>query len=214
MKGQFFPYKDDNVTDKTPHFTYGLVGINVVIFLFSLFNFEYIVNTFGFIPTAPLLVSAFASMFLHGDILHVGINMWYLYLFGDNIECVFGRFKFLAFYLASGFFALAFHYIVNFNSSLPVIGASGAVSGILGVYLVMFPHIKIRAIGFYTLWKLPTYVIMGSWFILQLIMGLLSLTAGGAEIAFWAHIGGFLFGAMIGLIFNKWKWGNLAKKFS
>ena len=213
MKGQFFPYKDENVTTKTPYFTYGLIAANLGIFLFSLLNFENIVMAYGFVPAAPLLLTALTSMFLHGDIFHVGVNMWYLYLFGDNVECVFGRFRFLAFYLVSGFVATAFHFMTNIQSDIPVIGASGAVSGILGVYMVMFPHIKIRAVGFYTLWRLPTYVIMGSWFVLQLILGLLSLTSGAGQVAFWAHIGGFVFGALVGLVFNRLYWKRLSKRY-
>ncbi|MCK4497355.1 MAG: rhomboid family intramembrane serine protease, partial [Candidatus Aenigmarchaeota archaeon] len=110
-------------------------------------------------------------------------------------------------------FALSFHYITDFGSSLPVVGASGAVSGILGAYLVLLPHMKIKAIGFYTLWKLPTYVIIGSWFVLQLVLAFISVFTDWSNVAFWAHVGGFVFGAMIGFIYNKHLWVKLVKRY-
>lgn len=213
MKAQFFPYADENISKKTPYFTYGIILVNVLTFIFSFIDFEGIVTTYGFIPANPSILAAFTSMFLHAGILHIFINMWYLYIFGDNLEYAFGRVKFLLFYLASGIFALSFHYITDFGSSLPVVGASGAVSGILGAYLVLLPHMKIKAIGFYTLWKLPTYVIIGSWFVLQLVLAFISVFTDWSNVAFWAHVGGFVFGAMIGFIYNKHLWVKLVKRY-
>ena len=213
MKAQFFPYADENISKKTPYFTYGIILVNVLTFIFSFIDFEGIVTTYGFIPANPSILATFTSMFLHAGILHIFINMWYLYIFGDNLEYAFGRVKFLIFYLASGIFALSFHYITDFGSSLPVVGASGAVSGILGAYLVLLPHMKIKAIGFYTLWKLPTYVIIGSWFVLQLVLAFISVFTDWSNVAFWAHVGGFVFGAMIGFIYNKHLWVKLVKRY-
>jgi len=214
MKAQFFPYADEKISKKTPYFTYGLIVANVAVFIISLFSFEYLITTFGFIPANPDIVSMFTHMFLHGGVLHLFVNMWYLYIFGDNMEVAFGGGKFIVFYIISGLFALAFHYITNPLSAIPVVGASGAVSGVLGAYLVLLPHMKIRAVGFYTLWKLPTYVIIGSWFIFQLLFALYGLFFGDtSNIAFWAHIGGFIMGVMIGLIYNKRKWVKLVKRY-
>ncbi|MCK4497474.1 MAG: rhomboid family intramembrane serine protease, partial [Candidatus Aenigmarchaeota archaeon] len=110
MKAQFFPYADENISKKTPYFTYGIILVNVLTFIFSFIDFEGIVTTYGFIPANPSILATFTSMFLHAGILHIFINMWYLYIFGDNLEYAFGRVKFLLFYLASGIFALSFHY--------------------------------------------------------------------------------------------------------
>jgi membrane associated rhomboid family serine protease len=213
MKAQFFPYADESISDKPPYFTYGIILANVLVFVFSLFNFEAVVTAYGFIPTNPSFLAVFTSMFLHAGILHIFVNMWYLFIFGDNIEHAFGRVKFLLFYLASGGFALAFHYITDFGSSLPVVGASGAVSGVLGAYLILLPHMKIKAIGFYTLWKLPTYIIIGSWFVLQLLLVFISVFTDWSNVAFWAHIGGFVFGAMIGFVYNKQLWVKLLRRY-
>lgn len=139
MKAQFFPYADERISKKTPYFTYGLIVANVIAFIISLFSFEYVITTFGFIPANPDIVSMFTHMFLHGGILHLFVNMWYLYIFGDNMEVAFGGAKFIAFYIISGLFALTFHYITNPLSAIPVVGASGAVSGVLGAYLGTAP---------------------------------------------------------------------------
>lgn len=214
MKGQFFPYADERISGKTPYFTYGLIAANIIAFLASLFSFEYAINTLGFVPANPGIIPVFTHMFLHGGILHIFVNMWYLYIFGDNMEVAFGGLKFTSFYVVSGLAALAFHYLTNPLSAVPVVGASGAVSGVLGAYLVLLPHMKIRAIGFYTLWRLPTYVIIGTWFIFQFSFALYGLVFGDAgNIAFWAHIGGFITGVIIGLVYNKRKWVRLFKRY-
>jgi membrane associated rhomboid family serine protease len=213
MKAQFFPYADENISKETPWLTYGIILANVLFFVFSMVDFEGIVTTYGFIPLKPGIIPVFTSMFLHGGVLHLFVNMWYLYIFGDNVEHAFGRVKFLFFYLASGIFALAFHFITNFGSDLPVIGASGAVSGVLGAYLVLLPHMKIKAIGFYTLWKLPTYVVIGSWFALQLAFAIFSVFTDWSNVAFWAHVGGFVFGVIVGLIYNKRLWFRLFARY-
>jgi len=213
MKGQFFPIRDENVSDKTPYMTYSLILVNVLVFICSLFDFSETIKNFGYIPARAAALTAMTSMFLHGDVMHIAMNMWYLHVFGDNIESAFGSFKFLLFYIFSGLAAALVHHATNFNSVIPVIGASGAVSGILGAYFVLYPHVKIKAIGFYSLWTLPTSIVIGSWFALQLIYGFLSLSADISDIAFWAHLGGFLFGALAGLVFNKVYWGELTKKY-
>ena len=213
MKGQFFPIRDENVSDKTPYMTYSLILVNILVFIYSLFDFRYIIANFGYIPARAAVLTTMTSMFLHGDPIHIAVNMWYLHIFGDNIESAFGSFKFLLFYIFSGFSAVLIHHATNFNSVIPIIGASGAVSGILGAYFVLYQHVKIKAIGFYSLWTLPTSIVIGSWFALQLIYGFLSLSADISDIAFWAHLGGFLFGALIGVIFNRMYWKKLDKKY-
>jgi membrane associated rhomboid family serine protease len=213
MKAQFFPYEDVNLSDRPPYFTYGIILANIVLFAASFIDLEFVLTTYGFTPASPGMLAAFTSMFLHAGVIHLFVNMWYLYIFGDNIEYAFGRAKFLLFYLASGIFALAFHYVTSFGSDIPVVGASGAVSGILGTYLVLLPHMKIKAIGFYMVWKLPTYVIIGSWFVLQLVLAIFSVFASWSNVAFWAHVGGFVFGAMVGFIYNKHLWARLARRY-
>lgn len=213
MKAQFLPYSDEKISKKTPYVTYGLIIANILIFILSFIDFEGIVTTYGFIPADPSLISVFTSMFLHAGIFHIALNMWYLYIFGDNIEHAFGRTKFLLFYMASGIFALTFHYMTSPSSVFPAVGASGAISGVLGAYLVMLPRMKIKAIGFFTLWKLPTYIIIGSWFALQIILAVSGIFTEWGDVAFWAHIGGFVFGAMMGFLYNKYTWTSLFRRY-
>jgi membrane associated rhomboid family serine protease len=204
MKAQFFPYHDENPSRTVPYLTYSLILINTVVFLTSLFDFENIIYTYGFTPIQMVPITILTSMFLHGGIDHLFGNMWYLYIFGDNVEDRLGRTKYIIFYLAAGLTATIFHLATNLGSVIPAIGASGAISGILGAYLAIFPRVKVRAIGFYTLWRLPAWVIIVFWFVLQLIFGTISFVGGqGSGIAFWAHIGGFVFGFLAGKIYSE-----------
>lgn len=195
MKGQFFPYKDENAAKSKPYLTYGLIAVNVAVFLWSLTNFEYIINTYGFTPASAALFTVFTSMFLHGGLAHLFGNMWYLFIFGDNVEDKFGRARFFLFYLASGAAATALHFLTNLGSQVPAIGASGAISGVLGAYLVMFPKVRVHIASYYYHGTVPASVMIGFWFVLQLVFGAASILGAGSGIAFFAHIGGFVFGA-------------------
>ncbi|MBI4018496.1 MAG: rhomboid family intramembrane serine protease [Candidatus Aenigmarchaeota archaeon] len=207
-KGQFFPYKDENVSKTTPYVTYALIAANVAIFLWSLTNFEYVINTYGFTPAAASLLTIFTSMFLHGGFDHIFGNMWYLWLFGDNVEDRMGKPLFIAFYLLSGIAATATHYITNFGSIVPAIGASGAISGVLGAYWVMFPHVRVHVFSYYYRGTVSAQLMIGFWFLMQLFFGTASLVGGaGSGIAFWAHVGGFVFGAAAA-----WAWLKIKKK--
>lgn len=191
MKAQFFPLGDRNPTKKFPYLTVFLIIVNVIIFIWSMTNFETIIFTFGFIPLYPSIITIFTSMFLHGGIDHIFGNMWYLWIFGDNVEDKFGRAKFFLIYILSGLAATFAHFITNIGSEIPTIGASGAISGILGSYLVLFPRTKIHT----RYGLMPAYSIIGFWFVIQLIFGAVSFMGfAGSGIAFWAHVGGFIFG--------------------
>ncbi len=201
MKGQLFPYKDENVAKNIAHVTYVLIAINVIVFLWSLADFENTINTYGFTPAVPALLAVFTSMFLHGGLGHLFGNMWFLFIFGDNVEDRLGKIKFILFYLASGIAATALHFLTSIGSTVPAIGASGAISGVLGAYLVMFPHVRVHVASYFYAGTVPAYVMIGFWFVLQFIFGTASLLGGvGSGIAFWAHIGGFLFGAIAALM--------------
>jgi membrane associated rhomboid family serine protease len=204
MKGQFLPYKDENPSSTRPVVTTALITVNVAVFVWSLFDFENVIMTWGFTPAHFVAVTLLTSMFLHGGIDHIFGNMLYLYIYGDNIEDRFGRWKYILFYLLAGLAAGLVHFLSEPGSLVPAIGASGAISGVLGAYLAMFPRVKIRAIGpFYMIYRIPAYVLIGFWFLLQLIFGTISLVGGiGSGIAFWAHIGGFAFGYLIGRLYR------------
>lgn len=204
MKGQLFPYKDENVAKNIAHVTYALIALNVIIFVWSLTDFENIINTYGFTPAFPALITVFTSMFLHGGLDHLFGNMWFLFIFGDNVEDRLGKIKFILFYLASGIAATALHFLTNAGSIVPAIGASGAISGVLGAYLVMFPHVRVHVASYFYAGTVPAYVMIGFWFVLQFIFGAASLLGGvGSGVAFWAHVGGFLFGALVAWIAKK-----------
>lgn len=199
MKGQFFPYKDENVAKSKPYITYGIIIACVAVFAWSLTDFENIINTYGFTPADFVLITLFTSMFLHGSIGHIFGNMWFLFIFGDNVEDKFGKMKYILFYIAAGVAAALVHYLSDTGSAIPTIGASGAISGILGAYVVLFPHAKVHTIGpFFQRFPLPAYAMLGLWFALQF----LGLFGSGGGIAFFAHIGGFVFGAAIALVYK------------
>jgi len=150
------------------------------------------------------LVSLFTSMFLHGGLLHLGGNMLYLWIFGNNIEDRMGHVAFFFFYLAAGVVATYAHVLTDTSSVIPLVGASGAIAGVLGAYLVLYPHARVlTAVAFFfiTLVELPALVVLGFWFVLQAFQGVGSLGAGNlGGVAWWAHIGGFVFGAAVAWI--------------
>lgn len=206
------PYRDDNPTRTFPFVTIGIVVLNTVVYLVGLFaplQEEEIVFSFGAIPhnlltfdtTQPVhpLITVFSSMFLHGGLFHLGGNMLYLWIFGNNIEDSLGHFRFLFFYLASGLIAAYAHALTDAASLTPMIGASGAVSGVLGAYLLLFPQARIHTIVilgfFWQVVRVPALIVIGFWAIIQLVSGMLAtgLAARGG-VAWFAHVGGFLFG--------------------
>ncbi len=223
------PLKDDNPSGATPFITAGLILLNVLVFLYELSlqasdspdaaqAAVAFVSEFGLVPcrlaelcrSAPDLPSPiftiFSSMFIHalgfGGILHVGGNMLYLWIFGNNVEDTLGHGRFLLFYLASGVAAALAQTAVGPSSPVPMIGASGAVSGVLGAYLLLFPRANVLTVivfGFFIrVVRIPAMLVLGFWFLIQVLNGLGSFGASGG-VAFFAHIGGFVAG--MGLLF-------------
>lgn len=215
MKGQFFPLYDTVPRKSFPYLTIFLILINVIIFIWSLTSptafieingekFEIPLYTlkYGFIPAQFSIITIFTSMFLHGGWEHLFGNMWYLWIFGDNVEDYWGKIKYVIVYFLSGISATFFHWLSNPSSVIPSIGASGAISGVLGSYLILYPKAGVVVRG----GSLPAYFVIGFWFILQLIFGAISLLEDvGGGIAFWAHVGGFVFGVIITLIYKRFK---------
>ncbi|MDI9644377.1 MAG: rhomboid family intramembrane serine protease [Candidatus Verstraetearchaeota archaeon] len=193
-----FPVKDIVERRSFPYITVALICINTMVFIISLFDFEGTIYTYGFIPADASLLTAFTCMFLHAGIDHIFGNMWFLLIFGDNVEDRFGHMRFLLFYLATGFVATYVNYLVDPSSKIPTVGASGAISGVMGAYIVLFPYAKVHTLLGYYLTTLPAFVMLGFWFLLQLFFGTSSLFGGdGSGIAYWAHIGGFVAGALV-----------------
>ncbi|MEW6571524.1 MAG: rhomboid family intramembrane serine protease [Nitrospirota bacterium] len=206
------PYKDDNPTSSFPFVTLSLIAINIIIFLWEITSpsgMQQITYMYGAVPhhivtleTRQVIhpaLTVFTSMFLHGGMFHLAGNMLYLWIFGNNIEDRLGHFRFIIFYLFCGTIAAYAHAITNSKSMIPMIGASGAVSGILGAYLLLFPRAGIYTIlflGFFiTTVKIPALIVIGFWAIIQFINGLISTRVsevGG--VAWFAHLGGFLTG--------------------
>lgn len=206
------PFKDDNPTRTFPLFTIGIIFINIIVFLFQMtspIEPKRIVYSYGAIPYVLLtfkdiqpihpFLTVFTSMFMHGGIFHIFSNMLYLWIFGNNIEDKLGHMRFLIFYLLCGIVAAYTHAITEPRSMIPMIGASGAVSGILGAYALLFPHARIHTLIFFGFFiqvvRLPAFFVLGFWIVIQFINGILSKgIVGQGGVAWFAHIGGFLFG--------------------
>jgi membrane associated rhomboid family serine protease len=208
------PIRDDAPRAVTPYVTYTLIALNTLIFLFEvslpgealnrfLFQFGVVpaLYTQGQISVVPLL----SSTFLHGGWWHLIINMWALYIFGDNIEDYLGGSKYLLLYLAAGIAGSLAHIFFNPGSQVPSVGASGAIAGVMGAYFLLFPAARVLTVlpVFFFCWFvwLPAWVVLGFWFLGQFLNGAAaaiaqtSSTISGGGIAFWAHVGGFLAGA-------------------
>lgn len=211
----------DTIPSKTyPVVNYVIIGINVVVLLFEKSlgaNLDRFVYIYGLVParystpqissyftTGQQILSWFSFMFLHGGYLHLIGNMWFLYIFGDNVEDRLGPFRYLAFYLLCGITSGLSHLLFNFHSNMPTIGASGAIAGVMGAYLILHPHSKILTLIpiIFIPWfiEIPAFFFLGFWFVLQF------LSATGSHgnlggIAWWAHIGGFVFGIVFLKIF-------------
>jgi membrane associated rhomboid family serine protease len=217
------PIGDDPVRRGVPVVTILLIVINVLVFLYELSlgsRLDGFVQAFGAIPVeittgrdlpprAPfdnVYLTLITSMFLHGGWLHLGGNMLYLWIFGDNVEDTFGSLGFLLFYLGCGLAATLLQIALNTSSDLPSIGASGAIAGVLGAYLVLFPTARVRTVlilGFLILIpRIPALILIGGWFLLQLISGLgqLGIAEETGGVAFWAHVGGFVAGLLLALL--------------
>ena len=215
------PLRDHNPRRTFPFVTYTLVALNVLAFLWELSlgaRLERALFSVAFIPARYWLpgnwgfdlATIVISMFLHGGLLHIGSNMLYLWIFGDNIEDRLGHFRYLIFYLLCGFLATFAHAMFSSGSNVPAIGASGAIAGVLGAYLVLYPHARVTTLlpifFFITVREIPAIIILGLWFVLQLFSGVGSLGVRDAQdmggIAYFAHIGGFVAGVLLIFVFG------------
>ena len=205
---------DDNTYRRiTPYVTYLLIILNVVVFLIELYSDEAFIVQWAFVPTRFLanpttdFPTLFTSMFMHGGLLHIGSNMLYLWIFGDNVEDNFGHPKFLIFYLLSGLAATATQLAVSLESNIPNLGASGAIAGTLGAYILLFPKKRVHVLAGRGIIPVPALIVIGFWFILQLFSGIGSLyyTSDTGGIAYMAHIGGFIAGFALAFIFKRRK---------
>lgn len=220
------PLRDDNPTQITPYITYGLILINVLIFFYEASlsppALEAFLRTWAVVPSAlsasfqgeatsnlrPEWLTLITSQFLHGGFLHVGGNMLYLWIFGNNVEERLGRVRYIIFYLLCGVFASLAQWYFSQSSDIPSLGASGAIAGVMGAYILRFPQAKVLTL--IPLWfllypiRIPAVFFLGIWFVQQALYGLVSLNAPtniGMEsggIAYWAHAGGFVVGAVLG----------------
>jgi membrane associated rhomboid family serine protease len=210
----FIPLKDLNPRRTYPVVNTLLILVNVTVFLYQLTlsprQYQAFVMANAEIPShisaylsghghfdasfLPLIT----SMFLHSGLAHIGGNMLFLWIFGDNVEDYFGHFTYLLFYLACGVGSGVCHIIFNLHSSLPALGASGAISGVMGAYIVLFPRARVLTLVLIFFIPIPAFIILGYWFLLQFVAGVTTFgTAATGGVAWWAHIGGFLMGMLI-----------------
>src|SRR6185369_5326939 len=207
------PLRDVIPSRTTPYVTISLVAINVLVFLYQ-FSLGPDVNrfvlTFALIPAYFSWVSVVTSMFLHGGFLHVAGNMLYLWIFGDNVEDRMGHGRFLAFYLLCGIAAALGQTLTVPHSQIPMVGASGAVAGVMGAYFVLYPHSRIvTLLPIFIFWQIievPAIFFLGVWFLMQFLSGVgsvTSATAGQGGVAFWAHVAGFLAGISGVMVFRR-----------
>jgi len=207
----FIPLEKENPTIKKPWLVYGLIALNGLVFFLSVIqpSFSDFILRYGFVPAGGRIVTVFTSMFLHGSLMHLAGNMFFLWMFGDNIEDVLGKPLFLLSYLASGFCAALVLYLSNPASTVPCIGASGAVSGVLGLYMVFYPRVRVDLVLTYAPVrkagiKTTALIGLGLWFFAQFLVANILQATGTSEyvgIAFWAHVGGFIGGCMLAYYF-------------
>ncbi len=204
-----FPIGDDNTSRRTvPVVTYALIAINVLFFLVELIAGDAFIETWAFVPTRFLaspggdFITIFTSMFMHGGWLHIGGNMLYLWIFGDNIEDRFGHLRYLVFYLVCGVAATFAQMAFSMGSSIPNLGASGAIAGVLGAYVLLFPQRRVTVMVGVGVTRMPALIVIGLWFVLQLFSGIGSIaaTADTGGVAYMAHVGGFIAGFVLAFL--------------
>jgi membrane associated rhomboid family serine protease len=212
-----FPIGDDNIERGHPAlFSYGFLALNFAVFMLQMsFPTEYeqrlFVEQYGVIPMEIShgldMQTLITGIFLHGGWVHLLGNMLYLWIFGDNIEATIGSFRFVLFYLIGGILASLTQVLIEPGSVIPCIGASGAIAAVMGAYTVMFPQSRVKMIllVFFAIFYIPAWVFLGFWFAQQAMSGVESLNIGGETtggVAWWAHIGGFVYGALVGLFYR------------
>jgi len=218
-----FPLRDDTPRYSVPYVTYFIITLNALVFVFELSAgppgsraFERLLFQLGTVPNhlgaalagspryslSGFAFSILTSMFLHAGWMHVIFNMWFLWIFGDNVEDYLGHFSYLLFYLLSGFAAMFTHVLLNAGSAVPAVGASGAIAGVMGGYFVLYPRARVMTwlppIFFF---HLPAWLVLGYWFLGQFLLGASTSIAGSSQnaggVAVWAHVGGFVAGAVL-----------------
>jgi membrane associated rhomboid family serine protease len=205
-----FPIRDHNPSGRRPYVTWALVAINVAVFLGywltipNEIRLAWFFHTWGVVPVRAVngvaLETLVTSMFLHGGWMHLGGNMLFLWVFGDNIEDELGPVRFLGFYLLAGLAAAGLQVAAEPGSRIPMVGASGAIAGVLGGYLLMFPRARVDVLFFFVvffkIWPIKAWIVLGVWFGLQLLGGFNTPSDQGG-VAYWAHIGGFAAGVVL-----------------
>ncbi len=208
------PLRDIIPSRTTPFVTITLIATNLLVFLFQWSlgdDAEGLIRTWGVVPADLSVVTLFTSMFLHGGILHVGGNMLYLWIFGDNVEDRMGHGRFLTFYLLCGLAAALAQAYVDPASTIPMVGASGAIAGVMGAYFVLYPHSRIVTLVplfiFIQIIEIPAIFFLGIWFLMQFLSGVGSIADAGngatGGIAFWAHAAGFVAGLVGVMVFKR-----------
>ncbi|MBK4214545.1 rhomboid family intramembrane serine protease [Paracoccus caeni] len=204
-----FPIRDHNPSEQTPYVTYALIAANIVMYLLTLPTFEagnWLWTRLALYPVAvvngDMLWGLFSHMFLHGGIMHIVGNMLFLWIFGDNLEDQMGHRGFLVFYLSAGLVAAAAQIAATPYSPIPMIGASGAIAGVMGAYLLLFPRARVDILAifiiFFKVFTLPAWVVLAVWFALQ-IFGGFNTPGDQGGVAYWAHAGGFVAGLVLAL---------------
>lgn len=211
------PLRDNIPSSRTPYLNYAIIVLNSVAFFLELSLGPYLpaaLQVLGFVPARLLLLTdagdvtaavttMFTSMFLHAGWLHLIGNMWTIYIFGDNVEDTLGRGRYLLLYLVSGVAACLMQFVSSPHSQVAMVGASGAVAGVMGAYFFLFPWSKVLTLVpiflFFTIIELPAYIFLGLWFLLQFFLGAVTMLGTGqvGGVAFWAHIGGFAAGVVM-----------------
>jgi membrane associated rhomboid family serine protease len=207
------PLRDVIPSRTTPWITLTLIGLNILVFVRELMlppdAIEPFFRTFGLVPAAFSWASLFTSMFVHAGWLHAGSNLLSLWIFGDNVEDRMGHGRFLVFYLLAGTAAALLESTANAGSTMPLVGASGAIAGVMGAYLFMFPHSRIHVLVFLLFYidivEIPAPIFLTLWFLLQILggVGRIAQHADTGGVAFWAHVGGFATGAAASFLFRR-----------
>ena len=206
----FFPIGDDDSARRTfPLVTYALIALNVLFFFVELSGGDAFIMKWAFVPSRFLsnpfsdFLTLFTSMFMHAGWVHLGGNMLYLWIFGDNVEDRFGPIKFTIFYLLCGLAATFAQLVFSLGSNVPNLGASGAIAGVLGAYILLFPQGKVKVLQGQQVIQVPALIVIGVWFVLQLFSGIGSIAnTAQTGVAFMAHIGGFLAGFVLTFLFR------------
>ena len=219
------PLRDDTPRFSTPYITYFIIALNALVFIFELsvgmpgsHGFDRLMYQMGAVPshlqaalggsthyTLPgFLFNVLTSMFVHGGFLHIIGNMWVLWIFGDNIEDYVGHFPYLLFYLVTGFAAAMTQVLLSVGSNIPIVGASGAIAGVMGAYFILYPRARVLTIVplivFFTFWWLPAWIVLGYWILVQFLSGAATSASQAGQsggVAFWAHVGGFVAGIIL-----------------